>query len=294
MRMAQNAKFAIAALVLLCAAALFSGCMFRPGPQKAEYPGYSNFVNDTADMVSPATEQRLNALAADLDRQTGAQVAVLTVPTTEPETLENYAVGVFQKWGVGQAKEDNGVLLLVAPDNPSNSRIRIEVGYGLEGALTDIEAKHIITDLMTPACKAGDMDACIARGVYGIVAQVATEYDLALTAAGALVPKDQAQEQANAAPEAAAGAQNTENSGQTDSGATGSGPPSIFQLIIYGLLAIGAIILFITNPQLFLLLLLSGRGGGGGWSGGDRGGFGGGFGGFGGGMSGGGGASGGW
>lgn len=293
MRTAPNAKFVIAALALLCAAALFPGCMFRRGPQKAEYPGYSNFVNDTADMVSPATEQQLNALAADLDRQTSAQVAVLTVPTTEPETLENYAVGVFQKWGVGQAKEDNGVLLLVAPDNPSNSRIRIEVGYGLEGALTDIEAKHIITDLMAPACKAGDMDACIARGVFGIVAQVATEYDLALTAAGALVPKDQAGEHAGAAPETAAGAGNTEYS-QTDSGATESRPPSIFQLIIYGVLAIGAIILFITNPQLFLLLLLSGRGGGGGWSGGDRGGFGGGFGGFGGGMSGGGGASGGW
>lgn len=293
MRTVRNIPKFSAALALLCALALCAGCAFRPGAKKAEYPDYSNYVNDTADMVSPAVEQQLNALAAELDRQTGAQVAVLTVPTTEPETLENYAVGVFQKWGIGQEKEDNGVLLLIAPENPSNSRIRIEVGYGLEGALTDIEAKHIITDIMAPACKANDFDACIAGGVYGIAAQAASEYDLVVTGTGAIVPKDQAGEAASEAAGAAASAEGYESS-DTGAGEPQSRPPSIFQLIIYGLLAIGAIILFITNPQLFLLLLLSGRGGGGGWSGGDRGGFGGGFGGFGGGMSGGGGASGGW
>jgi uncharacterized protein len=292
MRTIRSTQRIPALAAALCLLLLASGCMFRTSPKKAEYPAYSNYVNDTADMISPATEQKLNALAADLDKQTGAQVAVLTVPTTAPETIEQYAVGVFSKWGIGQEKQDNGVLLLIAPENDSNSRIKIEVGYGLEGALTDIQAKHIITELMTPACRANDFDACVAGGVLGIVSQVAKEYDLALSASGALVPADQA------GAETAEPSTDYEDSGagQTNTSTPSKAkPPSIIQMIFYGIVAIGALILLITNPQLFfLLLLMGGRGGGGGWSGGDRGGFGGGFGGFGGGMSGGGGGSGGW
>ena len=235
------------------AALAVSGCAFRSGgAKKTSYPDYSNYVNDTADIVSPEMESALNRLATDLDTRTGAQVAVLTVPTTEPETLEQYAVAVFEKWGVGKKDKDNGVLLLVAPDNPKDNRIRIEVGYGLEGALTDIQSKHIITGLMAPACRTGDMDACVANGVFGIISLVATEYDLALTSSGALVARDQAGAEAfdsGAAPAASASSEEYSSPQQTES-APARGRIPLFKLIFYRILGIAALILLITNPQL--------------------------------------------
>ena len=279
--------------VVLLLAVLVSGCSFVS--QKPKYPEPKGYVNDNADMISDAEEVQITEWIRNLNQKTGAEVVVLTVPKTS-ESLEEYAVTVFEKWGIGKKGEDNGVLLLVAPENPQGRKIRIEVGYGLEGALTDQEAGMIITDRMTPYCKVKQFNECLREGVRSIISQVAPEYDLAMNAAGELVPADQVpQEQ---------GTEQATQTYRTDSGdqdyetgsRSSSRPVSGFQKLtrsIGGIIfLVIMVVLFIMNPRLFLLMLFM-RGGGGGWSSG-RGGFGGGFGGFGGGMSGGGGASGGW
>jgi uncharacterized protein len=217
--------------------------------------------------MDPAARSRLDDMLAALDERTSAQIAVAVVDTIGDSYIEEYAVKMFERWGVGQKGKDNGVLLVVAM---SERKIRIEVGYGLEGAVTDAESKFIIDEIIAPLFKQGDYSGGISAGEEALAAIVLEEYGIA--------PEEF---DLNAVPE------------------RGSGSPlprqfSLIQIIFMGIVGVFLLILFITNPSLFLMLLLSGGGrGGGGWSRGG-GGFGGGFGGFGGGMSGGGGASGGW
>ncbi len=251
-RAAATAVLAIA-LAVLCAAAFAQD---RP----------SGYVNDFAGVMDPAARSRLDNMLAALDERTSAQIAVAVVDTIGDSYIEEYAVKMFERWGVGQKGEDNGVLLVVAM---SERKIRIEVGYGLEGAVTDAESKFIIDEIIAPLFKQGDYSGGISAGVEALAAIVLEEYGIA--------PEEF---DLNAVP------------------ARGQGSPlpqkfSLLQMIFMGVVGVFLLILFITNPSLFLMLLLSGGGRGGGWSSGG-GGFGGGFGGFGGGMSGGGGASGGW
>lgn len=109
-----------------------------------------------------ALEQKLAAFEA----RKGSQIAVLIVPTTQPETVEQYAVRVEEAWKLGRKGVDDGVLLLVAKND---RRLRIEVGYGLEGALNDATAKRIIDEDITPRFKQGDFHAGISAGVDRIV-----------------------------------------------------------------------------------------------------------------------------
>ncbi len=253
-RIQRVAALAVLALIVACASAFAQD---RP----------SGYVNDFAGVMDPAARSRLDDMLAALDQRTSAQIAVAIVDTIGDSYIEEYAVKMFERWGVGQKGEDNGVLLVVAM---SERKIRIEVGYGLEGAVTDAESKFIIDEVIAPLFKQGDYSGGISAGVEALAAIVLEEYGIA--------PEEF---DLNAAP------------------ASGPGSPlpqkfSLLQMIFMGIVGVFLLILFITNPSLFLMLLLSGGGRGGGWSSGGRGGFGGGFGGFGGGMSGGGGASGGW
>src|SRR3972149_6868516 len=109
-----------------------------------------------------ALEQKLAALEA----RKGSQVAVLLVPTTQPETVEQYAIRVFDQWKLGRKGIDDGVLLVVAKDD---RRLRIEVGYGLEGVLPDAAAKRIIEDDIVPRFKQGDFNGGISAGAGRII-----------------------------------------------------------------------------------------------------------------------------
>lgn len=249
-------------LLKSCVLGLMAACFLTlsHGVLAAE-PNYplqpQGYINDDANLLNASDEEEVNWLLEELEQKTTAQVAVVTVATTEPETIEGYAVKLFEKWGIGKKGKDNGVLFLIASQD---RRLRIETGYGLEGALPDVLCHQIIENLVVPAFKAGEYSKGITAGVQAIVGRIAKEYQVQITG----------QEE-----------QNFSSKGKEEI-------PWIFILPIFLFLFYGVFI--------FPLIAYRRPGGywysGGGYSGG--GGFGGGFGGFGGGFSGGGGASGRW
>ena len=136
----------------------------------ADVPYLSGRITDNAELLGAGTKEKLNALLKAHEAETGNQIAVLTVPSLDGESVEEYALAVFNAWKLGQKGRDNGVLLLVAP---SERRMRIEVGYGLEDTLTDVAASRIIRNVMTPRFKEGDYEAGIAAGVQAVIDHIA-------------------------------------------------------------------------------------------------------------------------
>jgi uncharacterized protein len=133
----------------------------------ADVPYLTGRVTDEAEILSPATRQTLTERLKAHEDRTGDQIAVLTVPSLGGESIEEYAVKVFAAWKLGQKGKDNGVLIVVAP---AERRMRIEVGYGLEGTLTDLLAGRIIRNVMTPRFKAGDYNGGVEAGVDAVLA----------------------------------------------------------------------------------------------------------------------------
>jgi len=111
--------------------------------QAVDFPKAENFVTDTADMISPEYESMINNLAMKLERNTTAELAVFTVESLEGLTVEQYAVELFEQVGIGKKDLNNGLLILVAEQE---RKMRIEVGYGLEGIITDTKAGIIIRE----------------------------------------------------------------------------------------------------------------------------------------------------
>jgi len=133
----------------------------------ADVPYLTGRVVDNAEILSPAARGRLAAQLAAHEEATTDQVVVLTLGSLDGESIEGFATRVFDAWKLGQKGKDNGVLVIVAP---GERRMRIEVGYGLEGTLTDAQAARIIRDRMTPRFKASDYEGGIAAGVDAILA----------------------------------------------------------------------------------------------------------------------------
>jgi uncharacterized protein len=115
----------------------------------------------SSDQIAAQT-QRLK----DLEKRKGSQVAVLIVPTTQPETIEQYSIRAAEAWKIGRRKIDDGALLVVAKDD---HKLRIEVGYGLEGALPDVTARRIIDEVIVPQFRRGDFDGGITAGITRII-----------------------------------------------------------------------------------------------------------------------------
>ncbi len=134
-----------------------------------DVPYLQGRVTDDAEILSQEAIKRIGALLEDHETRTSDQVAVLTLTALDGESIEDFALRVFEAWKLGQKDQDNGVLVVVAP---GDRRMRIEVGYGLEGRLTDLEAGRIIRNVMTPRFKAGDFDGGVEQGVAAIVAQL--------------------------------------------------------------------------------------------------------------------------
>jgi uncharacterized protein len=155
----------LAFLPLLVAAAALA-----PAPVRAaEVPYLSGRVVDEAEILSRATRDRLAAALKTHEDATTNQIAVLTVPTIGGESVEDYAARVFAAWKLGQKGKDNGVLVVIVPQD---RKMRIEVGYGLEGTLTDVAAGRIIRGLMTPQFKAGNYDQGTLDGTLAVIAQL--------------------------------------------------------------------------------------------------------------------------
>jgi uncharacterized protein len=134
-------------------------------------PYLTGRVTDNAEILSPTTAKSVAARLKTHEDSTGNQIAVLTVPSLEGESIEEYASEVFKEWKLGQKGKDNGILLLVAP---KDRRMRIEVGYGLEGTLPDSAAGSIIRNVITPKFKAGDYDGGVEAGVSAIITVLET------------------------------------------------------------------------------------------------------------------------
>ena len=138
-----------------------------------DLPALQGRVNDYAAMLSPQTAAALELQLQELERSDSTQIVVLTVPNLGGEPIEAFAIKVAEAWKIGQKGVDNGVILLVARDE---RKVRIEVGWGLEGKLTDLVSGRIIRGEIAPRFKNGDFDGGIAAGVEAIAAVVKGEY----------------------------------------------------------------------------------------------------------------------
>ncbi len=124
-------------------------------------------MSDFASLLRPETVASLEQGLSQFAKATGNEISVVTITTYgSDETIETYAEKLFQEWGIGKEKEDNGLLLLIAKDD---REMRIEVGYGLEPVITDIESGRIIREVLTPAFQAGDYDGGVEAAVTRII-----------------------------------------------------------------------------------------------------------------------------
>jgi len=132
-------------------------------------PPLSGRVVDQTGTLSAGDISSLTQTLRDLETRKGSQVAVLIVPTTAPETIEQYSIRAAEAWKIGRKKIDDGALLVVAKND---RKLRIEVGYGLEGSLTDATASRIIEEIIVPKFRSGDFAGGISAGVARIVAVI--------------------------------------------------------------------------------------------------------------------------
>ena len=158
---------ALAFLALASVAHALTWDQQREGQQPV--PPLSARVTDLTGTLSASERQALEAKLADWEARTTNQLAVLIVPTTKPETIEEYSIRVAEAWKVGQKGKDNGAIFFIAKND---KQMRIEVGYGLEGDLTDVTARRIIGDTVAPYFSKGQFAAGIDAGVDRIMAVV--------------------------------------------------------------------------------------------------------------------------
>lgn len=138
----------------------------------APFPSLQHRVTDLTHTLSVEQQSQLEAKLAAFEQQKGSQIAVLIIPTTQPEAIEQFSIRVVDSWKLGREKQDDGVLLLVAKDD---RKVRIEVGRGLEGAIPDIYAKRIISEVIAPRFKQGDLSGGINAGLDSLIALIQGE-----------------------------------------------------------------------------------------------------------------------
>jgi uncharacterized protein len=135
-------------------------------PSAPVFPPLTGRVVDDAGILSPDTQRHLTALLAQEEKQTGDQIVVATLKSLQGYTIEQYGYQLGRAWGIGQKSKNNGALIIVVP---STHDVRIEVGYGLEGDLTDAQTKIIIDEFMLPAFHRGDYDSGVLAGTQAVL-----------------------------------------------------------------------------------------------------------------------------
>ncbi len=148
--------------VILCLSALIltAGAAFAQ-----TFPPPQGFVNDFADLLPDQLETELETELARFEQETTSEIAVVTIESLEGLTIEDYAVRLFESWGIGKKDKDNGVLFIVAK---TEHKVRIEVGYGLEGIITDGRAGRILDEAVIPSLRQNDFATGIENGVRAI------------------------------------------------------------------------------------------------------------------------------
>ncbi|MFG1348739.1 TPM domain-containing protein [Xanthobacter autotrophicus] len=184
-RLSKSIRSAARAALCLAAPVLIALVLLAGAPAWAEltFPALTGRVVDAAHVLDAGTLAALDARLAAQEAKATDQVVVATVPSLQGTSVEDYANRLFRFWQIGQAKKNNGVLLLVAP---TDRKVRIEVGYGLEGILTDAVASTIIRNAIVPAFKAGDMAGGIVKGTDAILEILNLDPDEARARAKAL------------------------------------------------------------------------------------------------------------
>jgi len=138
----------------------------------ANFPALTGRIVDQANIIPAATRADIEPKLVDLETKSGIQLVVATVSSLQGQEIEPYANELFRTWKLGEKTKNNGVLLLVAPNE---RRARIEVGYGLEGTLTDALSKIIIANAIAPRFKAGDFGGGVSRGVDDVITVLTTD-----------------------------------------------------------------------------------------------------------------------
>jgi uncharacterized protein len=138
----------------------------------ANFPALTGRIVDQANIIPAGTRSALESKLADLESKSSIQLVVATLTSLEGQEIEPYANELFRSWKLGEKTKNNGVLLLVAPNE---RRARIEVGYGLEGTLTDALSKVIIANAIAPRFKTGDFGGGVSRGVDDIITVLTTD-----------------------------------------------------------------------------------------------------------------------
>ncbi len=163
----------VTALFLL----LFCFLMGTAAAAIPEKPTTDIYVQDNAKLLRDGTKAHILELGRELDEKTKAQVIVVTVPTLDDRPISEYANELFRTWGIGDKQLNNGVLLLISKEP---RKLRIEVGYGLEGALPDGLTGQIRDEQIVPALKKNDYDEGVLQGYEALVAEVQKEYNVTL------------------------------------------------------------------------------------------------------------------
>jgi len=146
-------------------------------------PKSNIYVNDYADLIEPEAEGKLQEVGKAIDRASGAQIVVVTVENLQGLDIKSFSLQLFRKWGIGSKEKNNGVLLLINKENlmaGKSGKVRIEVGYGLEGAITDGKAGNILDRYVIPRWQEQRYSQGIYDGYMAIAAEVAREYKLDL------------------------------------------------------------------------------------------------------------------
>lgn len=135
-------------------------------------PALAARVTDLTATLTPAQHAALEAAAAAIERDKGSQVAILILPTTQPETIEQFGIRLAEAWQIGRDGIDDGVIVIVAK---GDRQMRIEVGYGLEGAIPDAVAKRIVADVMAPRFRQGDFAGGLNEAVAALARLIGGE-----------------------------------------------------------------------------------------------------------------------
>jgi uncharacterized protein len=162
----------LAAAIGLLVAVLFAPLAFAAAPAAPQFPALTGRVVDNAHVLDAQTQADLTAKLAALEQQTTRQVVVVTLPTLGGQDIEDYGNALIRKWGIGQKATNNGALFIVVP---SEHKVRIEVGYGLEDVLTDALSSVILQRAVLPKFRAGDVQGGIVDGTNAIIQQLGAD-----------------------------------------------------------------------------------------------------------------------
>lgn len=177
----NKSLFIIACTILVFAAVVFPFSAVASGTPLPPKPASITYVYDYGDIIDEVHENEIRQIAAAIDKETGAQIVVMSVNDLDNMALEEYSLKVLRDWGIGDKKLNNGVLILVNRHNlleGRSGRIRIEIGYGLEGAINDAKAGRILDTYAIPAFESGEYSQGIRDTFLAVSTEVAKEYGI--------------------------------------------------------------------------------------------------------------------